>query len=248
MNALFEAVSRCVAASEFGARRLCEGRRRSGFTLIELLVVIAIIAILASILVPSVTQALNRGRMMSNINNMRQIGLAINQYSNDHESLLPQSYGKARARMRTHRGHLSSWTAPYLGVDDIHDNVNPYFADAPWISALGAPSTPDGLKFFLIRQEPECHRFVLNKWNGDEGRAFPFGSPGPTVTAAYPVYMVEMPSALWAVQDLDAGILPGHPLVEPLWVDRRVALYYDGHVNTIPAEDFFIGPLSDQYQ
>lgn len=55
-------------------------RSRSGFTLIELLVVIAIIAILVAILLPAVQQAREAARRSSCKNNLKQIGLALQNY------------------------------------------------------------------------------------------------------------------------------------------------------------------------
>lgn len=60
-----------------------------GFTLIELLVVIAIIAILAAILVPAVSSALDRARSISCVSNERQIGTSFLMYANDHDDKLP---------------------------------------------------------------------------------------------------------------------------------------------------------------
>ena len=60
-----------------------------GFTLIELLVVIAIIAIIAAIIFPVFAQVREKARRTSCASNMRQIGLAITQYSQDYDETLP---------------------------------------------------------------------------------------------------------------------------------------------------------------
>ena len=56
---------------------------KKSFTLIELLVVIAIIAILAAILMPALSQARERGKTTTCINNMKSFGVAIGAYADD---------------------------------------------------------------------------------------------------------------------------------------------------------------------
>jgi prepilin-type N-terminal cleavage/methylation domain-containing protein/prepilin-type processing-associated H-X9-DG protein len=59
------------------------------FTLIELFVVIAVIAILLSIAYPTYTSILERAKITKDMNNLRQVGLAIQTYLNDNDQVLP---------------------------------------------------------------------------------------------------------------------------------------------------------------
>jgi prepilin-type N-terminal cleavage/methylation domain-containing protein/prepilin-type processing-associated H-X9-DG protein len=87
------------------------GRHRA-FTLIELLVVIAVIAVLAALLLPALSQARESARSIHCLGQMRQLGLALNLYSDDHGDEFPRSQHSAF----THR--QSTWgraLAPHLG-------------------------------------------------------------------------------------------------------------------------------------
>ena len=63
--------------------------RRPGFTLVELLVVIGIIALLISILLPSLNRAREQANATKCLNNMRQVGIAFMMYAGENKGLFP---------------------------------------------------------------------------------------------------------------------------------------------------------------
>ena len=67
-------------------------KKHNVFTLIELLVVISIIAILASMLLPALSQARERARSTNCANQLKQIGMAIIMYGDDSDSVYPIIY------------------------------------------------------------------------------------------------------------------------------------------------------------
>ena len=66
-------------------------RRHRAFTLVELLVVLAIVGVLAAMLLPALGRARYQTRLVQCRNRLRNIGVAVKLYADEHEGVLPDS-------------------------------------------------------------------------------------------------------------------------------------------------------------
>src|SRR3989338_4189286 len=97
--------------------------KNRAFTIIELLVVIVIIGIIAALLVPALGKARESARSAMCANNLRQLGLAIHMYIDEHNFMFPGEFYYIQIRQYIDDSRV--WHCPnykYSALDDTHQS------------------------------------------------------------------------------------------------------------------------------
>lgn len=107
-------------------------RTPGGFTLVELLTVVAVIGILASLLVPALSQVRVKSLAAACLGNHRQMSLALHLYAADAEDRLPYNHGANGTRLAVESGRYDNWATSLLNWE-----LDPANTNMAWLRAGG---------------------------------------------------------------------------------------------------------------
>ncbi len=213
---------------------------RRAFNLVELLVVIALLAIVAAMLLPTLSGAKQKRRQVGCVSNLKQLGQALQLYIDDSEDQLPGPLwtGMQASADANSSEQLLYYVAPYLGVPPLKEEVAViavaacpgYMRYAPGIRSI---RDMEGRISYLLSPD-------LDPQPGVPVRPFGYPDPQQPPLKRSQINQYGSLAGLLAISDVDKGNL-NDPTVgwwgdlppAPVHGAVRNQLFFDGHVAAV---------------
>jgi len=97
--------------------------QRRGFTLFGLLVLLAVIGLLLALLLPAIQKVREAANRMKDANNLKQMGIAVHMYHDDHQRFPPGYAGGVELQNNGPKPDSGSWCyviLPYMEQDNLY--------------------------------------------------------------------------------------------------------------------------------
>ncbi|NQT18598.1 MAG: prepilin-type N-terminal cleavage/methylation domain-containing protein [Planctomycetes bacterium] len=200
-------------------------RMSRAFTLVEMLVVIGIVSVLASLLIPVLSQARATARRVNCLNNLRQWGLAATMYMGDHGGYIPRrGQGIRELKIITRDSDWFNCLPPYLGEQPyrilVEQGKQPKAGDR---SLFICPSANDSEGAFFM---PYAMNMYLSPWiRPDPHNIMEIPDPAKVV------FMADAPGPFSATAPSAKAFS-----VEPRHRGHANVVFLDGHVKSFSGE------------
>jgi prepilin-type N-terminal cleavage/methylation domain-containing protein len=135
---------------------------RRAFTLIELLVVIAIIAILAAILLPTLSKAKQASYRVVDLNNIKQLGVALQVFASDTEDNIPwPNWLSGEIGSNPPQGWLYTYDGTASGTDRFRAESGSFWSALTSHKMYYCPSDKTDSPLFRLRPQ-QISSYVMN--------------------------------------------------------------------------------------
>lgn len=211
--------------------------KRYAFTIIELLTVISVVAFLSGIALPALSGVVQKSKLSRDINNLRQIGVALRAYQNDHDGNMPPDQG----------GYfiVSAQGADQALLSYTGSNFEIWHSSFDSRAMTPGDASPVSYSINENVLTPTGPEAALREWNGNLAMS---QVPLSQLIVAAPSFRTDggafswdenIASMVYTLSNRVQEMFGDSALSAPPSFYRRIpCLFADGHIELVPVENY----------